>query len=276
MLTILSVETPQPSTKLDKILYKLRKDKIETYYRSLGLVKLKCVDYTLYSKQINYKKLDKVIGAQRNRLICNKEVVLPKHLGYKRFENSEYKERLCKNLCIELVSKINKNIKVGVIDFDATHTQLVKYLTKYTDCVTVVTKQIEIYKEVADNLLEETGAPIYISKGNKSLTRCELVVALSGDFENVCLQQSAILLCIQKPESDVHCLCIYDYIVELPKQVDALCPEDMDKTYFASALYSMCNVYQLGSAVPRQCQSDIGLHTVDSLMILIENMNTKT
>lgn len=276
MLTTLSVIKPEANTRLDKLLNKLRKDKVEIHYKTFKKLSVKCVEYISYSKQVDFNKIKKAIGESESQLLCDSVLDLPDKSGYKRFDNHEFKERLCKNLCIELASKVNQNISIGVIDTDAMHMQLVRYLTKYTDCVTVVTKQIDAYKQLADTLLEETGAPIYITKGEKSLLRCELVVLLSHLNNNVQLNKSSVLLCAQKPAKDIRCLCIYDYICKLPKPLESLCPIDIDKTYFASALYSLCNVYQLGSVVPERCCSDIGLHTVDSLEILLENMNTKT
>ncbi len=276
MLTSLCVFTPQLDTKFERFAARFRRNKTELYYRQVGALKIKCIDYTKYIKDINWQKLDKIIGAQRNRLLCQKDLVLPNNLGYKRFDDSEYKLRLCKNLGISLVSKASKKVRVGIVDDDAIHTAFVKYILKYTDDVVVVTKNDQVYKVVADNLLEELGAPITISRSYHSLENCELIIALSPIKQTICTDNKALILSEVKPSFSVDCVLIYDYVIDLPKQFVPLCPENIDKTYFAAALYSVYNVYQLGSVVPKACISENGVHTASSLQTLLININTKT
>lgn len=277
MLTSLYIYSKPHRTKLGEFLSKLRCDRIDTYYRQKGPIKVRCVEYIQYSKNINWKKIDKIVLAQRNHLLCSKDVILNESMGYKRFDDSEYKERLCTNLGITLTSEISqKNISVGIIDKKGMFSSLVECILKYTDNVVVVTDNIDFYTQVAENLIEETGAPLRLSQSQKSLCECKLIIAPSKvtSFEGI--SSKSLLLTAHIPQVDLPCAYVYDYAIDFPKPLLPLCPTGLDKTYFASALYSLADIYQLGSIVPRLSVSRDGAHTTMSLLTLLQNINTKT
>ena len=276
MLTTLDIRTVQHKNKLLKMIAKLKKDRIDTYYRQSANLRIKCVEYVAYSESINWSKLDKVIGPQRNRLVCSESISLPQNMGYKRFCDDEYKVRLCTNFGIKVLSQCSQNLSVAIIDNDATHTVLPSHLLNFTDNIIVVTQRDDIYKDVADNLLEETGAPIRVAKTQQVLHSCDLIFDLSSAVDVSELDKNAVVMCVTKPQTQCDYMVIYDYTADIAGRFEFLCPEYIDKTYFASALYSMLNVYQLGSLVPDVCSSTKGECTVHSVAELLNNMQTKT
>lgn len=277
MLTSLSVYTQTHNTRLGKLLSKIRRDSIEIYYTHKGDVKIKCIDYVQRTNNINWKKLDKIIGAQRSCLLCSKDVALNQSLQYKRFDDSEYKERLCTNMGITLANQLSKdNISVGIIDKTGAFSTLPQCILKYTDNVIVVTENIDFYTRISENLIEETGAVVRLSQSQKSLCDCKLIIAPHKVTSNEGITQNSLLLTAHKPDIFLPCVCVYDYVIDFPKHLLQLCPNGMDKTYFASALYSLLNIYQLGALVPRLNISCDGAHTAMSLKTLLLNIGTKT
>ena len=275
MLTTLNIQQVRYNTRFSRFIGRLKKDKIEVSYRQLGSIKVKCVDYTQNSQRVNWDKLDKIIRAQRNRLLCKKYLCLPASIGYKRYDDNEYKIRLCTNLGVKLVALCDNNISVGIIDLKAEHTALVAHVLRYTDSVTVVTDRDDIYKDVADNILEESGAPIRISKSQKSIYNCELIFDLSASVNISSLRADALVLGIKEYESESNCTVIFDYKATLEKPFDSLCPPYLDETYFASALYSLHNVYQLGALIPHTCVCANVEYSTETLAEKLNNMGAK-
>ncbi|MBQ8056886.1 MAG: hypothetical protein IJ275_00960 [Ruminococcus sp.] len=277
MLTSLDIITPTYKSKLKKLFSKLMFDTMRVDIVEAGDIKLKMIEYINRSGKVNWNKIDKEVLAQRNRILCNKNLWLPKNHGYKRFCDYELKKRLCTNLAISLLCQLEENrLSVGLLDLDASYTSLPKYLLKYTDSVVVVTEETDIYTHVVEELLDETGAPIRLSKSIRSLEGCDLVIAVNGIVDELILKENAVLLTTKKPEKNYDATVVYDYRIELSEELESICPKSLSHTYFACALYTMCHMYKLGSQIPLICVSHNMVHTPSSLKVLIQNKTDKT
>ncbi|MBQ8538511.1 MAG: hypothetical protein IJ433_02550 [Ruminococcus sp.] len=277
MLTSLDIKTPEYNSRLKLWLSKLMFDSMKVELRCAGEIKLKHIEYINRSGKVNFKKIDKEVKAQRNRLLCNKNTTLPKNSGYKRFCSKEFEYRLCTNLAISILCRLkSSNLNVGVLDVDASFTSLLKYLLKYTDSVVVVSGETDIYKEVGEQLLNELGAPIRISKSLRSLENCDLIIAPKGLPSNAVIKTDSVVLTTKKPQKHFDSTVVYDYRIELEEPLSKLCPECLSQVYFASALYTMCHLYKLGSSVPTLCITENKVHTPSSLKVLVQNIADKT
>lgn len=182
MLTALHVVTKEHKNILSKLFSILLRDKIVIEVRKEDRICVKCITYTKRHKNINVKKLDKVVKAQRNRILCTEKEVIEElsPYGYKAFESKQLQRQLCTNTALVLLNGANDSKKVGLVDPNASYTDYIKYLLKFTDDLTVVTQQSDVYIDVAHRLLEETGAPIRLSKSTRSLSDCDLIIAPQG------------------------------------------------------------------------------------------------
>ncbi len=277
MLTSLYINSKEYKSRLKKLCGKLKGDKIKVEIRQAMDIELKCVEYINRSGKVNFKKLDKVIGAQRNHLLCPPDTQLPKTLGFRRFESYEFTRRLCTNIAITLLSSLKgADISVGLLDCDASFAVLPQYLLKYTDTVVVVTNEYDIYSEVAENILSDTGAPLRLSKTVRSLELCDMIIAPKGLTPDINPKPDALVLTDSKPKKPMDCSVIYGYDITLPKELEAMCPDSLDKTYFAGALYTMGRVHQLGAVVPQFLKSEDKIHTISSLINLLYKSTVKT
>lgn len=277
MLTSLYINNKEYNGGLQKLFGRLRGDKIKVEVRQAGNIELKCVEYINRSDKVNFKKLDKLIGAQRNRLLCSPDTKLPKSQGFRRFKSYDYTRRLCTNTAITLLSSLKgADISVGLLDIDASFAALPQYLLKYTDTVVVVTNEYDIYSEVAENILGDTGAPLRLSKTVRSLELCDLIIAPKGLTHDINPKPDAVVLTDSKPLKNMDCSVIYGYDISLPEKLETLCPDSLDKTYFAGALYTMGRVHQLGAVVPQFLKSKDDIHTVSSLIKLLYKTISKT
>ena len=277
MLTSLDIKTPQYNSKIKQWLSKLMFDSMKVEVRCAEDIKIKHIEYINRSGKVNFKKIDKEVKAQRNRILCNKCTQLPKDSGYKRFSSKEFEYRLCTNLAISILCRLKcSNLNVGVLDADASFCTLLKYLLKYTDSVVVVSGETDIYKEVGEQLLDELGAPIRVSKSLRSLENCDLIISPKGLPNDAVFKEDAVILTTMKPQKHFVSTVVYDYRIELDEPLSKLCPDCLSEVYFASALYTMCHMYKLGSLVPSLCITENKVHTPSSLKVLVQNIADKT
>lgn len=277
MLTSLDIKTPQYDSRLKRMLSWFLPDSMKVEVRNTEGIKLKYIQYICRSGKVNFKKIDKEVGAQRNRLLCQKSLEFPKNSGYKRFYNKGFEYRLCTNLCISILCAMkNQSVSVGLVDTDASFVTLPKYLLKYTDSVVVVTNETDVYKEVGEELLNDIGAPIRVSRTLRSLQMCDLVVAPKGVPDGAVLKADSVVLTTEKPKCSYNATVVYDYRIELEPELEEMCPDTLSDVYFASALYTMCHMYKLGSTVPTLCVTENKVHTPSSLKVLVQNIADKT
>ncbi len=277
MLTSLYIETPQYKSKLSEFFSRFMFDTMKVEIKSTADIDVKCIEYINRSGKVNFSKIDKAVGAQRNHLLCKSDLKLPKNSGYRRFSSNEFKARLCTNLAISLLSSLSESdLSVGLIDEHASFTTLPKYLLKHTDSVVVVTEECGIYREVNENLLNDIGAPIRISKTIGSLYNCDLVIAPKPLKKSEGINTQALILTTQKPSFATDSTVIYDYHLELQDELKSIKPKGISDTYFAGALYTLLKVYSLGSKLPDLCISENKVHTPKSLKVLLENIHDKT
>lgn len=266
MLTALHIQKKEHKNALASFFYSLLPDRINVETKTAEKISLKCVTYVSHRDKVNFSKIDAVVKAQRNRLLCDENVHLPEHLGYKRFCDIEYKKRLCTNLALELLRECkNKNLKVGLVDIDGEFSLYPKYLLKYCDSLAIVSHDTEHYSLVCEELLCDTGVSVVLSRSFMVLKDCDLVIAVSKMDFSVKLSENSVLLCVEKPRVKTQHTTIFDYAVNMPPYFKSLCVDNLSDTYIMSSLYSLCGVYELGAYVPVLCVSENSVHTLNSL-----------
>ena len=266
MLTALHIKKKEHRNAVAKLIYSLLPDRINVETKSVDKVNLRCVTYISHRERVNFSKIDALVKAQRNRLLCDEKIHLPEHLGYKRFCDNEYKKRLCTNLALELLRECrNSNVKVGLVDIDGDFSLYPKFLLKYCDSLAIVTHDIKHYSLVCEELLCETGVSVMLGRSFSVLKNCDMIIAVSKMDFSVKLKEDAILLCVEKPRVKPQCTTVFDYAVNLPDNLKNLCVENLSDTYLMSALYSLCGMYELGAYVPNLCVSENCVHTLSSL-----------
>ena len=270
MLTALHIKKKDHKNALARFFYSFLPDKIKVETKTADKVSLRSITYISHKDRVNFSKIDALVKAQRNRLLCSEKVHLPEHLGYKRFCDIDYKKRLCTNLALELLRECKSaNLKVGLVDIDGDYSLYPKYLLKYCDNLSIVTHDIKHYSGVCEELLSETGVSVVLSRRFDVLKTCNLVVAVSKMDFSVKLSDTALLLCVEKPSYKTSYTTIFDYSVNMPNHLTNLCTEGLSDTYIMSALYSLCALYELGVYVPSLCVSQNCVHTLSSLKNMI-------
>lgn len=267
MITSLCIRYPEKKKGIRKLINRLKTDTVGVEIKKSRGVAVKQVTYTSYSGKIKLDRIDCIIGAQRNHLLCSPRLKFPENSGYRRFSSNRFSARLCTNMALKAVEECVKpeTLKIGIYDPQGESHDFLYYILKHCADVTVVTERADIYQTELDRVMEELGATAVITKNTSDLAECRFVIAPCVIEEVLPLRQEALVLTAGSPKVPSNGLVYYKYHLRMPNGFDALKPKELDEEYFCSALYTLGSQYELGSIVPIFCRNYSSSQTVKSL-----------
>lgn len=267
MLTALNIEEHASG-----MLRFLCRNRIRVEHRYCADASVKCVTYEHHRGKIGWTTIDRFVKAQRNRVLCPKELDLPRDSGYKRFDNPALNRRMCENAAIYLLRASGLHgLKVVMIDEVGDSAGLCESLTGYCDMLYILTDATELYAAQADYLLNEKGAVLRVSRDAGCLRGADLIIAPAKLTKSLPCRSGALILTGEKPSAPQNCTAVYEYFFDLPSKYRELCPPFLDEMYFASALFAAAGVRELGSEIFTRCGDGATLHTRMSLTQLLKS-----
>lgn len=250
----------------------LRHNRIRVEHRYCDSAQLKCVTYEHYRGRVGWTGIDRFVKAQRNRVLCSPDLPLPASSGYKRYVSHELSRRMCENAALYLLRTVDlRGVKVVLIDDPGDSVGLTENLSDYCDPVYVVSKATEIYAAQAEYLLNGKGAALRICRNNTCLRDADLIIAPHCLTDTLCCPADSLILTGEKPSSPQNAATVHEYFFDLPQKYQELCPDFLKHMYFASALYAMAGVRELGAELFTRCGDGVILHTRQSLVKLLKN-----
>ena len=270
MFTVLSVKDEFNG----KWYRKLFRNKLNVENKNISGVVVKHITYKNRNGSINWKKLDLLIGNQRNHLVCSEEILLPKEKGYKRFDDNEFKIRLASNMFIYILSQVNdKDLKVALYDVKGQYTDILPHIVKYISNPVVITDNLTAFNYITESVYNEQGATVQLTNNRSHLLKCDFLLAPAEIKEVLPLASNVIILSGEKPLTCAGGIVYYDYYFKMPEQWKAEKPDELSEQYFCGALYSKGGQYELGSIIPTVCKNDIYTQTDVSICDYLKNTN---
>ncbi len=269
MLTFLSVENPER-----KRFFSL-KNKISLELKSAEGIDVKHVKYIHRRGKIRYDKIRKLCGEEAGRLLTKEDLDLPEGSDLRRFYCDELKVRLCLNMAIEVLKDLkafSEKISVAIYDPDGKIADGAGALLRYTRSLTAVSRMTGMYSAEAERVMEECGAVLNVSRRMKSLAEAKLIIAPVKLQSLLPVEKSAVILTVAPPSVSQRCPVYYKYYFNLSEELIKLLPEGFDAEYLASALYTLCGRYDLGSTVPQAVKGEGTAHTLVSLSKYLMNI----
>lgn len=267
MITTLSINRPEKPKGIKKLFYLIKKDKVEVEIKKARGVSVKQLTYTSYSGKIRLDKIDCIIGAQRNHLVCSSTLKFPENSGYRRFFSNAFSKRLCTNMAMSAIEGCVRPemLKVGIYDPDGDSYDILFHILKHCSDVKVVTNDFNSYQYELERAMDELGASAVVTKNISELCDCMFVIAPCVIEEKLPLKQETLVLTTGCPKVPSSGLVYYKYHLRMPNGFDLLKPKDFDEEYFCSSLYTLASQYELGSIVPLLCRNYSSSQTVKSL-----------
>ena len=267
MMTALQIEEHQ------KGLWRyLRRNRIRVEHRYCDAATLKCVTYEHYRGKVNWTSIDRFVKAQRNRVLCAPDMAIASNSGYKRFVSKELSRRMCENAALYLLRTVaDPGIKAVLVDDGGDHAGLSEYLAEYCDPVNVLSEATQIYAAQTEYLLNEKGAALKLCRDKGCLRDADLIIAPGCLEEVLPCPSNALILTGEEPAVMQNAMAVYEYFFDLPSKFREICPDFLDEMYFASALYTMAGVRELGSEIFTRCGDGVTIHTRGSLVEALKN-----
>lgn len=217
--------------------------------------------------QVNWSAVDRFVRSQREVLLCPEEVELPAEYGYRRYRSATFSRRMCENAAIYLLDAIGAGgAKTVLVDDSGDSVSLCRYLCDYCNPVYVVCKDTALYTAEAERLLEEKGAALVYSRGDRALRDADLVIAPGRISRDLGCAGMAVILSGERPLTPQNAPVIYDYFFDLPDKYRQIKPAYLSDMYFASALYDLAGAHELGSYIFKRCGDGRVIHTRNSLL----------
>ncbi|MBQ6153867.1 MAG: hypothetical protein IJJ15_08985 [Ruminococcus sp.] len=263
MITAVEIEDKKRKGLFSFIPFRTNKIRVEHLYCDRAAIK--CVTYEKYRKEVNWGVLDRFIKAQRNHLLCREDLILPEE-GYRRFESFELSGRMAENAALYALEHAErKDLYVAVLDDLGESVGLSRWLLDYSDRVTVITENTSLYLDEASLLLEEKGAVLRVTRSHAPLYDADLIISRAKITDPIEVKVDAVIFTSQKPSVELPCRVIYEYFFDLPEKFENIRPAFLEPMYFASALYTMANTYELGAELFRYCRDCSSVHTRSSV-----------
>lgn len=249
-----------------------RRDKIIAEQQTSLSVTLNKLTYICKGGRINTKRLNRKLGGKS--VITPKDVVLPEGCDFYRFNSNAFSKRLCANMALEVLRRLDnsKDLQLGIYDPEAQAPDLMLESLKICRQPVAVTCDLLPYRQIGQRALYELGASAIITRSVSELERCDLIIAPTEILIPLPIKSNAIVLTAGAPKVALSGRIYPRYTLSLPKELESIKPDGLDTEYFCSALYSLCGLYPLGSAVPLSCRNAADSQTVDSLCGILENV----
>ncbi len=271
MLTALTVKTEEVRNWYERLFNKIRGNSITVDIKSARGVALRHITYINRNGSVNWFEIENEIGDSRDRILCDDSVLLPENMGFTRFENTVFKARLSCNLGLYVLSKLSgeaPGIKAALYDVNGDYSEFLKSFFHYAENrgekssrgfgeLCVITDNREVYEKAAAEIMDESGAAVFISERRDNLSDCALIIAPERIEESLPVSGGAIVLTGFAPTVCIPGLVYFDYHFRMPNMFDRIKPESLSCEYFAGALFSKGRQYELGSIVPTKTPRSI-------------------
>lgn len=265
MLTALTIKD-YSNKKIHFRLFKRDKTNLEVVeYNGVQLVH---IIYYKYRQKINWSKISQLAGNERNNILCNANIIIPKDCGIKRYYTNSLKERIAENTALEVIKRCSEkqpSLKIGLYDPQGKRTELVSTLIKYSDNITVVTNATEDYYRIYKEIISNTGAVLVVKRNLTALKNCDIIIAPQKIKEQLPLQDNTVVFTASKPAVCYKGRVFYSYIVSFSESYKEIKPYSLSDEYFAQALYDKGKQHRLGTVLPILCISEGINSTIDEI-----------
>lgn len=250
-------------------------NKISVNVKTSGGLSVKHIECLYRGRKIPWSKIERLGESEAQRLLVKEDMEIPQGVALRRFYSDELKSRLCLNMATEVLKIMSDSahkLRVAVFDPDGRIADGVGAMLRFTDKLTVVTRMIDIYSAEAQRLMDECGAVLSVSRRMKALTEAQLIVAPLKLSSQLPSPKEGLIFTTAQPSVNQRSAVYFKYYFDLGGELMGMLPQGFDAEYFASALYTLCGRFELGSIVPQAAKGVGADHTLLSMSKYLTNI----
>lgn len=189
-----------------------------------------------------WKKLEKCLGILRKDVVLPDDIKIPDNVNITAFKPDIFPRLLLINSAVDCIMKNGLSHKESLCIFDerGIYTDYIEKLINFFSSVKVITPFTEKYEDISRKLLRGYGFSLIISSQGKYGS--DTVISHSCDVP--LYFKGRIYTSEKKYLMNAEVFSGGD--IELPEEYEKLCPDNIDRLLFASALYEKCGISDIG------------------------------
>ena len=271
MITVLDIKDNPPHSLNNKIRSFFVPYSIKTNFNSGKMANVYTVSFIRNRGRIRFDKIYQSCIGKPKTILCN-EGVLPENTLLKRFSDTEFQTIMMKNMLNSVLKKADRpGLRIAFYDPFAQFPSLIPVLLKYSHTITVISEMPRFYEIEAERITKETGASIIVNNDISCLATADILAAPCLIDKNIPTHSHEIIFTIQNPTSSCNGTVLFNYKLYIPSETICHIPDNIDESYFAGALYSLCNIKELKHITPYACQSENKLISSEEIIEMIKN-----
>ena len=274
MLIVLTVKHIPPADIRNKVKAYFKPYHIRSELLNSDQARVLHLTYESFRGDLRLGKLKKYTDDIGSTILCDKELSL-KNTPYRRFESYEYNIIMMRRLLLSVLGKagdVSQKLRIAFFDPKAEYPEIAEELLRCTSRLTVVSNMPRFYENESDRLLQEYGAPLIVSNSLSKLEGANILVCPAKIKIPLPTDSRTLVFTSQRPIIPVKGTVLTEYPPEIPQEYRQLCPEECDRLYFLSALYSLCHIEALAALNPVCCGDHISSLTEEQLIRRIRNL----
>lgn len=196
----------------------------------------------LYRGKILWKHLERCLGVLGKCLILPEGITIPEGVNLREFSSDIFPRLLLMNSAVDYISKHKGKFcgeSLTIYDGQGIYTGYIEKLSAFFRSIKIVTSFSREYEKISQKLMDSYGFSLLVTE--KRFCQNGTVISYEGD---VPLYFKGTLFTSEKKQL-LSGASFYGTEISLPQQYSELCPDNIDKLIFASALYEKSGAEEL-------------------------------
>lgn len=252
MITVLDISLDKRQGFFVRAAGALRKADIRVQVKSCGRLKVMYITCHTGFGRVDWGKIADYAGGARGYVLCDKELLLPRRLGFRRFYSQSLSRLMAINGTITVLSLLKTQCRRLSLCFCDPGGEYARYAPLFLPLcgkMTVLTKS-GAYSDFPDYAMGEYGACVRVCRDERELSDCRVIVAPRfSPLENY-RGERCVMFTAGGESRNPLIKTVGGYSWGLPPKYRPLKPYFLSDEYFSQALYSVAHCADAAKASP--------------------------
>lgn len=203
------------------------------------------------NKKLNRKCISNLLSDVDQGILCSKD--LECYLSNKYIPG----KRLLSNFCINAFIKIlklsgdkSKNVSIALLDLTGKYANLLNELILYSNNISVISNNLEVYLRKQKEFLKSFGASVTINNNVNWLFKTKVLLAPDKIRISLPLKQSSVTFTSERSAVPLKGTVYSKYKFPTFSVLKDILPDEISQEYFLFALYDICKKKEFGNLTP--------------------------
>lgn len=256
MITVLDIEQDARTGIFARAASALKCGEVSVQIRECSGVRVKYISCARSQGRVDWAKIADLAGRARGYILCEKNLQLPKRLGFRRFYSRSLYRLMAINGAITALSLLRtecRRLSLCFCDLSGEYSRYAPLFLPLCGEMTVLTKS-RAYSGFADYAMAEYGACVRISANQSAAAGCRVIVA--PRFSQLDCIGDCVMFTSGGISRNPDIKTVSGYSWGMPPEYRELKPYFLSAEYFSQALYSIAKCTDASKAAPYEFYSN--------------------